>query len=153
MNKKLSILITFVLILLVMSSTAMFIFWLPDVAIYIGGFINKNYSIIYILSSVIYTLTVAIFITGSYFIYAIYKDIIFDKKTSTVLTTIGIMLLLNCSVLIASSIWILSIGESLLSPALIFVSALGYTVSSVLLILSSYVKKATELKEEVDLTL
>ncbi|MBQ8392636.1 MAG: DUF2975 domain-containing protein [Clostridia bacterium] len=153
MNKKISILITFILVLLVISSTAMFIFWLPDVVIYIGDFTNKSYSVIYVLSSVIYTLTIAIFITGSYFIYAIHKDIIFNKNTSTVLNVIGIMLILNCTILIASSIWILSIGESLLSPALIFVSALGYTVSSVLLILSSYVKKATELKEEVDLTL
>ena len=118
----------------------------------------KDFSIIsewvcYTVCTIIALPLFAVLILGFYFPYAIKNDMIFNIKTAKILNIIALLLLFDCTAFGIFNAYILFTGEKLLAPALLFVALIGVTVGTVLLILSSYIKKATLLKEEVDATL
>ena len=154
-NKKISLFIAVTLTVLFILSVFMCIFWLPSAILYFNGIIGEEngsaalYTVCFIIAAPLF----AILLMGYYFPYAVYKDTVFHKNTANMLYVIGIILFCDCSALASANVWLISKGEKLISPALIFVSAIGFTVSAVLFILSKYVKRGATLKEEADCTL
>lgn len=153
MNKQISLLIKIILFILIGAGILLSITWLPTFINYIKEFSINSDWVSYTICAVIAIPVFIVLILGFYFPYAIKNDMIFNIKTAKILNIIALILLFDCTAFGIFNAYILFTGEKLLAPALLFVALIGVTVGTVLLILSSYIKKATLLKEEVDATL
>ena len=153
MTKQISFLIKLILIVLIVSSVILAITWIPMFVNYIMDFSIISEWLCYTVCAVIAMPLFVVMVLGFYFPYAIEKDMIFNLKTAKILNIIAILLMFDCAAFGIFNAYIIFSGEKLLAPALLFIALIGITVGTVLLILSSYVKKATLLKEEVDATL
>ncbi len=153
MSKHISTLIRFILIVLIGAGIVLSIAWLPSFINYIENFSCNitwlNYTICFAISIPVFI----ILVLGFYFPWAIERDMIFHLKTAKILRIISILLICDCTVFGIFVTYLLHSGDKLLAPALFFIALIGITVGAVLFILSSYVKRAALLKEEVDATL
>lgn len=155
MKKALSNFIRVLLAVLIAASIIMCLFWLPQAVAYIARFLKNNATetVIYILCAVVAVPLFTIFGISFVFPYAIEQGTLFSMRIVKLLKVIGVTLIVDCIFFCVILFLLLSTGEHILAPALLFVGTLGITVGSMLLVLSKYVKCAAALKEEADCTL
>ena len=155
MNNKLHYYVYSVLAVMTIGGALMCALWLPETIEYIAFFLFSGASPtpIYILCAIVGAIFFAVLIAAFQFPKAIAEDTVFSQRTAKLLKVISIALFADCLLLCGASVWLLCEGEYLLSPALLFVSMIGLTVSLMLFILSGYVARAAVLKEEADSTL
>ena len=146
-------LISAVLILMILASLVMCVFWLPLLLDYASGFVDLPKTAMWIICGVIEAVLLVIFGVAFAFASEVKNDTIFSVSTSRRLKLISGLLFADCALFIAGILGLLICGECLLSPAFLCVGFIGLVVSCVLFILSNYIKSAAELKEEVDYTL
>ncbi len=156
MLKKLSRLIRFILIFMLVAIGVMCIFWVPNVADYITSFISGEEDFKYVILAICYITALplfVVFVIAFRFPHAIDKERIFHKKTAKLIKIISVMIFVVCTAFSAEIIILACFGESVLAPALAFVACIGFTVAVMLFVLAKYVEVAAELKEEADHTL
>lgn len=157
MKNALSNFIRVLLAFLIVASASMCFFWLPQAVSYVSSFLQADIAeaetVIYSLCAVVAAPVFAIFGISFAFPRAIEKETLFSMGIAKLLKAIGAALIGDCIFFCAILLLLLSAGEIILAPALLFVGALGITVGSMLLVLSEYVKRAATLKEEADCTL
>ena len=159
MKNKTAFSVSFILILMLLATVSMYIFWLPDAIDYVNSFLYNSELqkisewILYSASFIISLPIILVFIMAFKFVSAIKNDTIFHTCTAKLIKAISIIIFSDCTAFGICAVFLLIVGESLLSPIFIFVTVIGITVSLMLRILSNYVERAAILKEEADLTL
>ena len=159
MKNSLIILIKVALIILLIGVIALCVFWLPSLVDYIGSHIESQEQfntikiLIYTASIILSLSLITVFLLGFKFLPELENDTIFHKKNAKLIKTISIILFSACGLFSLCVIWLFLMGELILSPALLFVDAIGVIVALMLFVLSKYVDNASILKEEVDATL
>lgn len=164
MKKTLANFIRGLLVTMLLAIAAMSIWWfgrgVEYFLLFLGAlYIDDAYVVnlleitINILSTFVITPLACVFIMSFLFPYAIERDMLFCTEIAKTLKCIGIVVVCDCTVLCVAFTVMLFLRETLLSPALVFVGALGITVGCMLLVLSKYVKHAAQLKEEAEYTL
>lgn len=158
MKLSLSSLIRMVLIILIISTLAMCLFWAPHAVDYALGFISPELKdmarpLLFTVGTLMSTPLFIIFIISFKFCSEIKTNTIFSSKTANRLKLISIIIFIDCAIFTAGIVWFFCLGERVLSPALAFVDAIGLTVALMLATLSNYVREAAVLKEEADYTL
>ena len=163
MKKTLANSIRALIVILILASAAMCIWWLEKAIDYVLMFLRLVYTdgvvpewmdvLIRVFCGIVITPLFAILLMSFSFPSAIEKDMTFSDKTATLLHVIGMILVSDCTVFCAMLSVLLFYHESFVSPLLIFVGVLGITIGCMLLVLARYVKRAAALKEEADCTL
>ena len=153
------ILRTFIIISLVAAIALVaiiFIFWLPALQQYVQsleGELPLFSDLVYPLSAIIALLNVSALGVALAFPSAMKKDQIFSDATASKLSLISLLLIISSAIIFACAALLLSIGDSLVAFPMIIIAAISLLASFMLNILSSYVKRAAELKQEVEATL
>lgn len=135
---------------------AIFVFWLPpfrEYLITLEGNLPILSSLVYPISALVATLCIASLAIALAFPSAMKRDMIFSTPTSSKLSIISLLISISGSLILVSAVTLLSVGDRLLSFPMIIISSIILLIAFMLSILSSYVKRAAELKEEVDATL
>ena len=133
--------------------------WIPDVAEYVRNTLSDTKWAevigfgVYALSWLIIAVALVIYALAFKFPSSVKNDAIFTDGTAKLIKRIAQLLLVDCALLLVGVIVLFVIGETMLSPLLLFFDIVGAAVFSMLFILSKYVKDAALLKEEVDHTL
>ena len=159
MNKWVSAGIRVVLILMSVFTVFLAVVWIPDVAEYVKSTLSDEKLIdvinigVYALSWLIIIISLVIYALAFKFPGTVEKDAVFTESTAVLIKRIAQLLLVDCALLLVGVIVLFVIGETMLSPLLLFFDIVGIAVLSMLFILSKYVKDAAQLKEEVDHTL
>ena len=148
-----------VLILMLLSMGAMCALWFPVAVDYVGGFYESAGDFeyvkgwLYVICAIVSLPLFAVFIIAFSFPPAIENDSVFTKKTARNIKCISNIIFADCIVFAATVIWIIWMGERILSPVLAFVDVIGIMVAFMLYVLSGYISRAAVLKEEADHTL
>lgn len=163
MKKTLANSIRVLIVILILASAAMCIWWLERAIEYVLMFLRLVYTdgvvpesvgvLIRILCGVVIAPLFAILLMSFSFPSAIEKDRTFSEKTAKLLNVIGTILVSDCTLFCALLSVLLFYHESFVAPLLIFVGVLGITIGCTFLVLARYVKRAAALKEEADCTL
>ena len=161
MKNKTSIFVKILLIIMMAATLAMCIFWLPDTIAHCEEYLStleifdssNMIALLYAFATVTVAPVFLIFILSFRFSAYIKNDKIFHSDTARLLKLISCILICDCALFIAGTVFLLTAGEKTLSPVFAFVSAIGLTVASMLAVLSEYVCRAAILKEEADYTL
>lgn len=159
MKKSLINIIKIALVIMLIGIISLCVLWLPNLVDYIGaqfedkvGF-DKLEILIYVISIAIALPIAVVFALAFRFLPELKNDTIFHKKNALLIKIISIIIFCDCILFLACVICLLALGEYVLSPALLFVDAIGLIVALMLFVLSKYVDNASILKEEVDATL
>ncbi len=84
---------------------------------------------------------------------AIKNDSVFTLRTAARLAAIAYLMLIDCIVFLIGLVVLIFLGDPTFWPLFAIVDLIGFSVSILLLVLSGYIRRAAELKEEVDATL
>lgn len=156
MRKNVPSTVRLILIIMLIAGAAMCALWIPRAVGYIEGScpaLDGCETLLYIGFGIVAIPVFAVFFMAFAFVPAFEQDSIFDKRTARLIKAIAYIVLSDCVVFGVMMGIVTCLGETVLSPLLIFVSLIGITVSAVLLILADHVDRASELKEEVEGTL
>lgn len=148
------------LVLLLCGILALFALWLPSLHSYVLELIADLDESVYFLRLLLYpiaaliALPVIVAVSIAFrFPAAIARDEIFSNGTAKSLRIISNMIFIACAIGLLSALMLFLIGDRVLSPLLFFAFFVGCILGLMLAVLSSYVKRAEALKEEVDHTL
>ncbi len=125
---------------------------------YIGThFENKGMNVpqfaVYSVGAILCIPCVAVLIIALPLSDAIENDTVFTKKTSSILSLISKILFLDCIAFLVAIVALFISKEFTFSPILGIVDLVGFSLSVLLRVLSSYIDRAADLKEEADYTL
>ncbi len=84
---------------------------------------------------------------------AIERDTVFTARTADTLSFIAMIFLIDCALFLACIIALFSLGEATVAPLLAIIDLIGFALGVLLKVLSGYIRRAAELKEEADATL
>ena len=148
------------LVLLLCGTLALFALWLPSLHDYVCellSHLDKSVNFlrlfVYPTAALIALPAIAAVAVAFRFPAAIARDEIFSNSTSKSLRIISNMIFLACAIGLLAALTLFLIGDRVLSPLLFFAFLVGCILGLMLSVLSSYVKRAEVLKEEVDHTL
>ncbi|MBE6593688.1 MAG: DUF2975 domain-containing protein [Ruminococcaceae bacterium] len=159
MCRSTTILIKCALVLLLCGAIALFALWLPSLHEYVCELIEKSdlpeflSAFVYPISALITIPIITVVAIAFGFPAAIERDEIFSNGTAKRLKFISIMIYAACACGIIATALLFSVGDRVLAPLLLFAFFIGGVLALMLSVLSSYVKRAAILKEEVDHTL
>lgn len=156
MRKNVPGTVRFILIIMLIAGVAMCALWIPKAVDYLERScpaLEGCEALLYLGFGVVAIPVFAVFFMAFAFVPAFEQDSIFDKSTARLIKAIAYIVLGDCVVFGVIMGIITCLGETLLSPLLIFISLIGLTVAAVLLILADHVDRASELKEEVEGTI
>ena len=156
MEKFIRIFIILALIDAIALVALIFAFWLPSLEGYVAELTadsSVHSRLVYPFSAVIALLCLGALGTALSFPSAMKKDKIFSSPTASKLSAISLLIALAGALIIVCAIMLATIGDKLLFFPLFIIGAIVLLVAFMLSILSSYVKRAALLKEEVDATL
>ena len=156
MEKFIRIFIILALIGAIALVALIFAFWLPSLEGYVAELTadsSVHSRLVYPFSAVIALLCLGALGTALSFPSAMKKDKIFSSPTASKLSAISLLIALAGALIIVCAIMLATIGDKLLFFPLFIIGAIVLLVAFMLSILSSYVKRAALLKEEVDATL
>ena len=156
MEKFIRIFIILALIGAIALVALIFAFWLPSLEGYVAE-LTAEYSVhsrlVYPFSALIALLCLGALGAALSFPAAMKKDKIFSSLTASKLSAISLLIALAGALIIVCAIMLAAIGDKLVFFPLFIIGAIVLLVAFMLSILSSYVKRAALLKEEVDATL
>ena len=153
---KVSACVRTVLVCLCAMTVLTYFLWVPEVDAYLESVLKIQSDIspwIYTFAALVAAGVLFIFIYSFRFPSAMDRDTVFTPDTARYLKIVTAVLRGECVALILCATCLFALGERLLSPVAAVVSILGMTVSFALRVLSSYVRRAATLQEEVDCTL
>ena len=156
MEKFIRIFIILALIGAIALVALIFAFWLPSLEGYVAELTadsSLHSRLVYPFSAVIALLCLGALGAALSFPSAMKKDKIFSSPTASKLSAISLLIALAGALIIVCAIMLAAIGDKLLLFPLFIIGAIVLLVAFMLSILSSYVKRAALLKEEVDATL
>ena len=156
MEKFIRIFIILALIGAIVLVALIFAFWLPSLESYVAELTadsSVHSGLVYPFSAVIALLCLGALGAALSFPSAMKKDKIFSSPTASKLSAISLLIALAGALIIVCAIMLAAIGDKLLFFPLFIIGAIVLLVAFMLSILSSYVKRAALLKEEVDATL
>lgn len=154
MKTKLPIFVAAILILMLISSVGMGVWWLPGVFAYLEAYLSGGaFTVFRVLCAVIGAGLFGILLSAMAFPRSMAKDLIFTPKAAKWIRGQSIALCIDCVLLLGAALWLTVAGERLLMPALLFVALIGLMVALAVYAISDYIARAAALKEEVDLTL
>ena len=156
MEKFIRIFIILSLIGAIALVALIFAFWLPSLEGYVAELTAESSvhsRLVYPFSAFIALLCLGALGAALSFPSAMKKDKIFSSPTASKLSAISLLIALAGALIIVCAIMLATIGDKLLFFPLLIISAIILLVAFMLNILSSYVKRAALLKEEVDATL
>lgn len=156
MEKFIRIFIILALIGAIVLVALIFAFWLPSLEGYVAELTAESSvhsRLVYPFSAVIALLCLGALGAALSFPSAMKKDKIFSSPTASKLSAISLLIALAGALIIVCAIMLAAIGDKLLFFPLFIIGAIVLLVAFMLSILSSYVKRAALLKEEVDATL
>lgn len=133
-----------------------FALWLPSLEGYVAELTAESSvhsRLVYPFSAVIALLCLGALGAALSFPSAMKKDKIFSSPTASKLSAISLLIALAGALIIVCAIMLAAIGDKLVFFPLFIIGAIVLLVAFMLSILSSYVKRAALLKEEVDATL
>ncbi len=84
---------------------------------------------------------------------AVERDEVFRASTAKTLKCISVLFFTDCIAFLCGIIVLLCLGELLISPLLTLIDLVGFAIGTLLSVLSGYIRRASELQEEVDATL
>ena len=156
MEKFIRIFIILALIGAIVLVALIFAFWLPSLEGYVAELTadsSLHSRLVYPFSAVIALLCLGALGAALSFPSAMKKDEIFSCVTASKLSAISLLITLAGALIIICAVMLATIGDKLLFFPLFIIGAIVLLVAFMLSILSSYVKRAALLKEEVDATL
>ncbi len=155
MDKKLANIIKTFLAAMLVFCGAVCVFWFPGAAEYVLGYMPfpGARAVLYILGGAVALPLLGIIAAAFRFPAIIMADAVFTPKTARLIRRIAYWLFADCALFAGVNVYIFAWGERVLSPALCFVAAIGFTVALMLYALADYVGRAAALKEEADYTL
>jgi hypothetical protein len=156
MEKFIRIFIILALIGAIALVALIFAFWLPSLGDYVAELTAESSvhsRLVYPFSAVIALLCLGALGAALSFPSAMKKYKIFSSPTASKLSAISLLIALAGALIIVCAIMLAAIGDKLLFFPLFIIGAIVLLVAFMLSILSSYVKRAALLKEEVDATL
>ena len=156
MEKFIRIFIILALIGAIALVALIFAFWIPSLEGYVAELTTESSvhsRLVYPFSAVIALLCLGALGAALSFPSAMKKDKIFSSPTASKLSAISLLIALAGALIIVCAIMLAAIGDKLLFFPLFIIGAIVLLVAFMLSILSSYVKRAALLKEEVDATL
>lgn len=156
MEKFIRIFIILALIGAIVLVALIFAFWLPSLEGYVAELTadsSVHSRLVYPFSAVIALLCLGALGAALSFPSAMKKDKIFSSPTASKLSAISLLIALAGALIIVCAIMLAAIGDKLVFFPLFIIGAIVLLVAFMLSILSSYVKRAALLKEEVDATL
>jgi hypothetical protein len=154
MRKPISLWIRLALLLLLAAVAVMSFVWMPTAVDYASDFLGgASRPVLYALCGGIALVMATVVILAFRLPWAIDADCIFHARTARLLRGIGALLGGDCLFFGALAIALLTAGDILLAPVLLFVDGIGFCLTLMLFVLSDYVGRAAILKEEADGTL
>ena len=156
MEKFIRIFIILALIGAIALVALIFAFWLPSLEGYVAELTEESSvhsRLVYPFSVVIALLCLGALGAALSFPSAMKKDKIFSSPTASKLSAISLLIALAGALILVCAIMLATIGDKLVFFPLFIIGAIVLLVAFMLSILSSYVKRAALLKEEVDATL
>lgn len=152
--KPVSLWIRLALLLMVAAVAVMSFAWMPTAVDYASDFLGgASRPVLYALCGGIALVMATVVILAFRLPWAIDADCIFHARTARLLRGIGALLGGDCLLFGALAIALLTAGDILLAPVLLFVDGIGFCLTLMLFVLSDYVGRAAILKEEADGTL
>lgn len=152
--KPVSLWIRLALLLMVAAVAVMSFAWMPTAVDYASDFLGgASRPVLYALCGGIALVMATVVILAFRLPWAIDADCIFHARTARLLRGIGVLLGGDCLLFGALAIALLTAGDILLAPVLLFVDGIGFCLTLMLFVLSDYVGRAAILKEEADGTL
>lgn len=152
--KHVSLWIRLALLLMVAAVAVMSFAWMPTAVDYASDFLGgASRPVLYALCGGIALVMATVVILAFRLPWAIDADCIFHARTARLLRGIGALLGGDCLLFGALAIALLTAGDILLAPVLLFVDGIGFCLTLMLFVLSDYVGRAAILKEEADGTL
>ena len=160
MNKSLPALIRAFIVFAIAAFTAVCICFFPSFCTYIKEFfIQKGLgteqlsALVYTYGAVLVLPCFAVLIMALRFPVAIAQDRIFTNETAALLSRISLILAVDCVLFLFGIIALFALRELTVSPLLSLIDLIGFSLAFLLRVLSDYVKRAAQMKEEVDATL
>jgi hypothetical protein len=156
MKKQVPNMIRVLLVMMTLAVLAMAILWTPQVVSYAENqtSLPEGLSLgIHVLAAAISLIALSAFALAFVFPREMEKGTLFGETSARAVGWISWLVLTDCFLLAVGAVGLFVCGERLLSPALAFVDAVGLVVFVMLRLLSSYLREAAELREEVDATL
>ncbi len=152
--KPISLWIRIALLLMVAAVAVMSFAWMPTAVDYASDFLGwASRPVLYALGGMIALVMALVVILSFRLPWAIDADCIFHARTARLLKGIGALLVGVCLLFGGVAIALLSAGDRLLAPVLLFVDGIGFCLTLMLFVLADYVGRAAILKEEADGTL
>lgn len=157
MKQRIPHLIRILLVVMMLSVILLAVVWVPDTISYLETFTRGDgigiTAVAYVLAAVITLIALIVFIIAFEFPKTIEKDCVFTQRTAVLLKRIASLILIDCILFATGIVFLMVVGETILSPALAFFDVIGVVLSALLFILSGYIKEAAQLKEEAEYTL
>ena len=152
--KPVSLWIRLALLLMVAAVAVMSFAWMPTAVDYASDFLGgASRPVLYALCGGIALVMATVVILAFRLPWAIDADCIFHARTARLLRGIGALLGGDCLLFGALAIALLTAGDILLAPVLLFEDGIGFCLTLMLFVLADYVGRAAILKEEADGTL
>ena len=152
--KPVSLWIRLALLLMVAAVAVMSFAWMPTAVDYASDFLGgASRPVLYALCGGIALVMATVVILSFRLPWAIDADCIFHARTARLLRGIGALLGGDCLLFGALAIALLTAGDILLAPVLLFVDGIGFCLTLMLFVMADYVGRAAILKEEADGTL
>ena len=152
--KPVSLWIRLALLLMVAAVAVMSFAWMPTAVDYASDFLGwASRPGLYALCGGIALVMAVVLILSFRLPWAIDADCIFHARTARLLKGIAALLGGDCLLFGGVAIALLTAGDILLAPVLLFVVGIGFCLTLMLFVLADYVGRAAILKEEADGTL
>ncbi len=155
---KLSTKIRIFIIVLIAGFCGLCAVFVPRGAEYIAGFAaEKGLEIaktaVFALGTALCAPCVALLALAWRFADAVERDEVFTARTAQRLSLISAIFIADCALFLCGIVAMFCFGELLLSPLFALIDLIGFGIGVLLRILSGYIRRAAELKEEVEGTL
>lgn len=152
--KPVSLWIRLALLLMVAAVAVMSFAWMPTAVDYASDFLGwAARPVLYAVCGGIALGLAMVVVLAFRLPWAIDADCIFHARTARLLKGIAALLGGDCLLFGALAIALLTAGDILLAPVLLFVDGIGFCLTLMLFVLADYVGRAAILKEEADGTL
>lgn len=159
MNIKLSIVTRAVTVLLIVAFFVICISFFPNFVKYIDVYfigsdhLEAIHTVIYAFGALVTLPCLVMLFMALGLSSAVENDRVFTRETAALLSRISMLLFIDCIVFLLAVIALFAIGELTVSPLLALIDLVGYALAVLLRVLSGYIRRAAELKEEADATL
>ena len=135
--KPVSLWIRLALLLLLAAVAAMCIFWMPTAVDYASDFLGvASRPVLYALGGMIALVMAVVLVMAFRLPWAIDADCIFHARTAGLLKGIAALLGGDCLLFGGVAVALLTAGDILLAPVLLFVVGIGFCLSVSILIIS-----------------